>query len=370
MFQRVDPGQLTALIRSAEPTLPQTTAEQRAAVYGDVEALISAGFLSSAVRVGSCSMALRSLLPGDLHVLRARSQGRIDLDWKVRAVAAALWLLGDCVLLGEVPGHDLIRWVAGLGPALVEELFGVVLGIFGRQLEAYETAGVFVYEQRSRELWKMLGAQPWTAAGIPGVERLGSNWTQRWWVAFNQVEDERARLEAHWEGHKLAASAMAPQAVRKIDDRDRGIRDREFERRTRAMDQHYWYRAGVLDRDGYLRGKARWALGGRSAASSKTIEDLEAEHERYVRGEKDEHDRVVEMHMQAAMEQDRRQAAEDQRQLEEEVRAEMEEPDELVVRSATQAQLLPQHRTIFVPDVKVAAGRAYWKRRQEQGKGW
>lgn len=370
MFRRVTADQLATLVGDVEKLLPPTTAEQRAELYGDVEALLTCGFLSTPVRVRRTSVALRSLLPGDLVVLRARSQGRIDLEWKIRATAASLWMVEDRVLLENAAGHEIIGLVGSLGAQVVEDLFGIVLGMFARQLDAYETVGVFVYEQRSRELWKMLGPAPWNAAGIPGAGHLGSNWTQRWWIAFNQVEDERARMEAQWEGFKLAASAMAPQAVRKIDDRDRGIRDREFERRSRALDQHYWYRAGVLDRDGYLRGRARWAMGSRPITAPKSVDELAQEHQRWVRGELDDHDRIILMHRQAAEEQDRQQMLQAKQELEAEIQAEQEEPDALVVRTPVEVASMPQRRTTFIPDVKVAAGKAYWKRRQEQGKGY
>jgi hypothetical protein len=110
-------------------------------------------------------------------------------------------------------------------------------------------------------------------------------------------------------------------------------------------------------------------LGSRPLAASKTVDDLEQEYLRWTRGEMDEHDRVLEAHKRAAMERDQQEQVAAQRELEAEVQAEQEEPDELVVRSPAEVEMMPQRRATFVPDVKVAAGRAYWRRRQEQGKG-
>lgn len=351
----------------------RTTPEQRAPLFEDTEALITTGFLSTVVQVGSTYLSLRTLHPWDLTLLRARSEGRADVSWRIRAVAAALWLVNDVLLLGDMNlGHQCIKLVGNFDRGVLDHLFGIVLGLFARQLATQESCGLFVYENRSRELWKMMGPSPWLASGTPHSAAMGSNWTQRWWVAFNQVEDERVRLESQWEGFKLAASAQAPQAVRKIDERDRDLRDKEMARRQALLDQYFWHKAGVIDRDGYLRGAARWALGSRPGSVRKTDDDLENEYRRWVAGDMDDHDRVVENHKRAAMDNDRRALEAERRAMEAEIAQEAEESSDLVIRSVAQAEALDaktRRGTTWVPDVKVAAGRAYWERRAAGGRG-
>lgn len=352
----------------------RTTPEQRAALFEDAEALITTGFLSTSVRVGQSRIALRTLHPWDVSLLRIRSEGRCDEDWKLRAVASAIWLVGDEVLLGDpAASRACISMVGQMPSTLVFRLFGAVLGLFAAQTAVQEAIGVFVYEQRSRDLWKMLGEQPWLASGMPNAAAMGSNWTQRWWAAYNRVEDERLRIESQWDGFKLAASAQAPQAVRKIDEKDRSARDREVERRQGVLDQYYWYKAGVVDREGYLRGTARWALGARPIMAPKTSEELAREYQNWVDGKMDDHDRVVAGALQAAMEREKQAREKERQAIMAEIAAERDEPDGLRVRSAQSADTLDGDRrrgTTFVPDVQVAAGRAYWQRRQEAGKGY
>jgi len=274
--------------------LPRTTYEQRKARYGDVEGLVSVGFLSHSARVQGVRFNLRSLGPGDMFMLNARVSGAADTEWRLWTVAAAIWMI-DGVSLLETPeaAPRVARTLRGLPDTVQDILFSLVLGLFVRQQRAGALTEAYCYENISRYLWRSLGGQhPMSQAGVPGVERLGANSAQQLWLAYNVVEDKRRDDEQQWEGFKLAASASAPKGIKKLNQKDQQARASEKERRQAIMDRGYYRSLGVINEKGHLSGDGAGDLGVQ-ILGPKTDEDLEEEMRRWVTGEMDWHDEVV-----------------------------------------------------------------------------
>lgn len=268
--------------------LPHTTPEQRSPLYSDVEDLIQVGFLTHPVTVGGVQLSLRSLVPGDLHLLRSRAVK--DSTWREWFLASSIWMVDGFSLLEEPHAAPRVyRTLKKLPSSSLSVLFSLAMGMFNRSSKALLRVEAYCYESQSRYLWRTYGRErPTRQSGIPGAERLGINPVQGMWILFNQSEDERHQQEAMWEGSKLVASAMSPKGVSKLDQRDKQRRADENARRQWVMDRLYYSSKGMISADGQFRGNGYTEM-----YSAHTAEELEEEMRRWVAGEEDWHDRIV-----------------------------------------------------------------------------
>jgi len=339
--------------------LPRTTQEQRAPFYEDVETLILNGFLSHSVRIKGISVSLRSLGPGDVVLLKARASSGLDDDWKVWAVASAIWMVDGYCLLDEVHAAPrLAKMIWGLPKYIREVLFSLVSGLFVRQGLALEATESYCYESLSRFRWRASGGQlPNMHTGIPGVDRLGTNYVQRMWTFFNRVEDAQIEEDAMWEGFKLVTSAMAPKGVKKIDTHDKERKKSELEHRQNVADRMFYTRMGIIKPQDE-KASVRPMLGN----GSKSADDLVDEMKRWVTGEDDWHDQIVneykrkvsERYEQEKQERQRRAAAWRDQQIELE---DAMMPQQLVAYTSEQLHSLLKQRQPGPAGVKhVASG--------------
>ena len=282
--------------------LPKTTPEQRVQFYKDIEDLISPGFLTHPVEIGGVVFNLRSLNPGDLFMIRARVGDKYNLRWQTWVIASSIWMFNGYNLMGEKNVAPRMFQMVERMPLVAHQLlFSLVLGLFARLDRAAEGLEAYMYEPKSRGLWGMLGKNQFQSShGVWGAEVLGFNHIQRIWRAFNEIEDERLISERQWGGFKLVASSNSPKGVKKIDQADMKSRQEEDSRRQTVMDRYYYYRIGLVDREGFIKGQERDTIGAQITAP-KTVEDLESEFTRWVSGEMDEHDRIVEAYKQGIL---------------------------------------------------------------------
>jgi len=140
---------------------------------------------------------------------------------------------------------------------------------------------------------------PAVHAGVPGIERIGSNAVQQMWMAFNTAEDQRLRDHAAWEGFKLVAMTNSPKGVRKLDQRDTREWHKEQERRAQVMDTTFYLQIGVLTPE-MLHGAD---VGKPQVLGPKSVEQLEGEMKMWVAGEQDWHDRFISGYKQAILNQ-------------------------------------------------------------------
>lgn len=273
-----------------DAALPKTTSEQRAPLYEDVETLITTGFLSHSLMVGRSRLAIRSLGPGDVFLLKTRVGNGSDGDWKIWALASSVWVLDGYVLLGQA--NIAVRIATALRQmpkSAVNKMFSVLTALFVRQNKASQAVESYCHETTSRFIWRTHGHHhPASQSGVPGVEALGTNHIQRMWTFFNEVEDQRLRDETMWEGFKLTVSPHAPKGIKKIDERDKQIHQEMLERRQSIQDKFYYTAKGVLLPDGSVPGKSDGLKIGH-----KSADDLAAEMYRWVSGQDDWHDQVV-----------------------------------------------------------------------------
>lgn len=296
-------------------TTDKDEAAHRRAIYSTLEDLISPGFVAQSVSVGGVEMSMRSMFPGEYTILRYRlgteSGERAWMEW---AIASSVWILDGQILLGDPNAAVRIRRVLKSMPkAAITKLFAVYTEIQNRVRHEVERLEAFCYEDYSRMLWRMFGrGSPAmeSAAGIPNVSSLGMNHIQRMWVAYNLAEDDRLAWQQEWAAAKLVASTQAPKGIKQLNQREESERKLEEERRRKVIEKAYYE----------VTGRMVGEESGMVVHRSVTPEELVDEMNRWVRGEKDWHDQVIDAYKERI-----RQKHEDDRQRHESRMTELEE---------------------------------------------
>lgn len=276
-----------AVARQAKVTA-RSDSERRREVYADVEELVTPGFLSQQVSVAGVDISMRSLFPGEMGLLRHRvglsGTGR---RWKEWAVACATWVVDGQVLFGDVNAAARVRvFLSELPKSVLEALFSIYTSLYNRVRAAISRVEAYCYEDHARSAWRMAGRLSPAreeVVGIPGVSSLGMNHVQRLWMAFNIAEDDRQVWDRDWAAAKLGASATSPKGIKRLSQRDESERKLEEDRRRRVMEDTYREATGLDAQE----------EGGMTVYRASSAEDLVEEMNRWVRGEKDSHDLIV-----------------------------------------------------------------------------
>jgi len=263
-------------------------------MYGDLTELISPGFLSTSVDVEGHRYVLRSLSQNDLLFLHKYVRDD-DPMWRVHLVAHSVWMVDGVPLLEESSlAHKVVYdSLCHTGRVLFREMLGTVYGFFARMREANFYLESYLYEEDSRRMWRGLGKGRYPMSyktAIPGVEKLGLNPLQSAWLSWNQMEDTRDDQEYVWSNTKVLVSLQSHKGYESLTNKDRQRAETEDGRRATVRDKA-WRRFKYGDRpeENIRRGPE-----GEGVQKARTTDELEDEMRRWIRGEYDWHDTVVE----------------------------------------------------------------------------
>lgn len=262
-------------------------------MYEDLVPLVVPGFLSSRLEIGGVTLGLRSLSANDTNLLRkvAREGGP---DWAFHLAAASIWMIDGLSLLENYPYSQKIAFdlLKRTHKSVVRAVFAQAVSFFHRMRKANVVFEAFLYEEESRRLWKSTnnGSHPiWILSGMPGMDRIGLNPFQASWVQWNRSEDDRLDDDYSWSLTKVLVSVQSSKSAKKLDAKDRTRAEGEKSRRAEVMNRAYWTFKGVLGEDG--KEKVHPLL---MVLQPRTPAELSEEMRRWVAGEKDIHDLVVE----------------------------------------------------------------------------
>lgn len=317
--------------------LPATTKEQRGPMYRDLERFISPGFITTTVRIGDIPIGIRSLGPNDLDLLKSVARESRD-DWTAWLVAASIWMIDGHYLLGDYPApmKSVFDWVNRSNRITVRALFSVVASFFLRYQKVNPLLESYLYEDISRRKWasaKTLNTYL-MEGGFPGSSRIGMNPYQEIWVDWNQREDSRQSDEYSWDLTKVLVSVHSNKYAKKLDSRDKTRLESEKGRRSSVQDRAYYVWSGALDEKGNRLDEDNSL----KVFQPRTSEELAEEMRRWVAGEKDFHDQVVDDYM-------------------ERVRSEYERRDtekEQALREAAERRARQEQETGFAPPSLIA----------------
>ena len=276
--------------------LPQTTPAQRLEMYEDVLELVTVGFLSLPVLIAdTLPVSLRSLSDSDLFLIQQRAAFASEDDLKRWMLASSTWMVDGQVLLGD---YNVTRTCfAGYQPlrrSQLDRMFFVVSGLLTRQRQCAELMEAFCLEPISRNLWRQTGGT-YPSSNYNGLPtQMGMNFAQKIWLAHNRMEDLREQIEQDWNHAKLVASAMSPKGVEQLNAKESTHKETERDRKQGLMDRAFFKWIG------YLRDDDKTTTSGAPKfKTASTPDELADEMRRWVAGEKDHHDLVVDQYKQA-----------------------------------------------------------------------
>ena len=273
--------------------LAPTTPDQRMelSIYADITHIIRHGFIALDLFVGRVQVSLRSVLPWDRDLLLRRTIQGTDRQYKIWLLAQTTWMLDGHVLLGRQDVTiELYRIYSQLSSAHINKIFGAYQQIWLRYEKAFHGLESFGYEQHSRLLWiesKHVGVSSYAFRGYDS--KLGISELQRSWIVYNDYEDRRLDHEEKWQTAKLIASASAPKGVDKLNAQDKSRIEGENSRRQSVQDTFYYKTKRLLSDSSDLSSSK-----GAKVSGAASPEELEDEMRKWILGEKDEHDIVVE----------------------------------------------------------------------------
>lgn len=276
--------------------------DSRRVLYGDVENLLYKGFLTSPVTLMGVNLTLRSLNPGDTFLVSNRmGRGFSYRNWQAWTLAQSVWMVeGTSVLGSPAAAERLYRMFSGLPSKILGEVYRVVRGLARRVSRALDKVEAYCYEPYSRMAWRMCGRQSPARdefTGVPGTSQLGMNHVQQMWVAFNMTEDNRDEYLQAWAAAKLVASATSPKGIKRLNAEDDRLQEREQDRRRDVIRTvvHTVLYGKDYDPDA---GTMVITVGDQTfevdrVVTAKSKDQLVDQYQRWVEGEKDFHDLVV-----------------------------------------------------------------------------
>lgn len=272
--------------------LPATTYESRKIFYKDIEDLLFYGFLSHPVYLGEDHVIhLRSLSQHDFFLMdKSFTKRSLERDWKQATLACAIWNV-DGISLLEFPQQTLVRkkindLLKRVPNRIIERLFSVLAGLLNRANTAVVDIDFFCKENVSRFLWLQ---QQETLKRSPNL-----NSVQKIWMYFNHYESLREKDDSLWEFSKFIASASNSDGVKKIQESDRSRRESEESKKNTMLDFFYYKKIGLAKEEEFKPYSEKYGI-----KQANTIEELEDEYKRWVMGEKDQHDLIVDQYKES-----------------------------------------------------------------------
>ena len=317
-----------ALLReSAEASLLQE-AHRRRFLYADVERLIEEGFLTHNVVLDGVVVTFRSLTSSDYaDLLNATYPEMALVYFHQQLVTKAVYKVMGLPVAGHEENFWIKRlWVEKLPIPFLRVFMSVVEGLNLRAERAANRTEAYCYEPYSRQLWLMVrSSAPYGRTEMGLVRRL--------WVAHNLHEDERKADARQWDHTRAVVATQAHKYAKKLAEHDRNWDEREKSRRRRIIEDAVNY---IIQGPKEEQEEVYITIGGKSYLAPKmreatTLEDLGDELDRWIAGEKDYHDVVVEEYERKVRAQ-----FEGQRAAREAKRQQAEEMDSLLEQAGIQ----------------------------------
>jgi len=321
-------------------------------MYDDLVEMVTVGFLAVPILVGDVALSLRTLSEGDFFLVQQRAAYGSDQEYQRWMLAASTWLVEGQILLAD-PNAALICYKAyqSLRTPQLDRLFFVLSTLLTRQSDSLDRLEAFFHEPISRNLWRQTGGQYPSNHynGLPS-NNLGMNLVQKLWLAHNRMEDLRERVEQDWAHAKLVASAMSPKGIEQLNAKETALKEADKTRKQDLLDQTYYKWLGYLRDDGTTPYSQTPTF-----RHASTPDELADEMRRWVAGEKDYHDKVVDDYKQSVLEAYERELEERRRRVEEvqqNLEEEGENPEAIKLVGYTLDQLRDRiqpaiHKTVY-----------------------
>lgn len=277
----------------------EDAASRRRFLYADVETLLLDGFLSSAINLSENTIVIRTMNPTQMRSFKGRlSAIRKERDASKWFIASSIWMIDGLDVSGDPNSayHIMNEWLSGVREEFIEVFYASALGLRRRLERAISLTESFCYEPYSRSAWRMLGSTGFNDGEDNSVRKI--------WAAHNQADDEYYKDMRVWEHTKAQVASMSGKGAQHLARELKKIEEQEEVRRKKTIMDAIEEIAFGGRRP---TKKVTLEVNGKSfevdhLASAVTVEELEDQMARLVRGEKDAHDVVVEEYFRSIRE--------------------------------------------------------------------
>lgn len=281
---------------------PQAVAEVNPELFKDVEPLLFRGFVYAPAEINGVSFVFKSLNHHELEMLGFLGSVKEGLSRKALQKHYNLFLAYGVLIIDGVnvlPHRDealpdLVKFFEDLGDQPRRKVIYNLSEINRRANRAVILSEAYCMESTSRLRWaqlKGLNLMSTAVTGFAGTQTLGMNWGQLTWRALNYFDDLREENEREWENAKFVASSMAGKGMSKIHAQDKRRREKEKTDRQERRDK-------ILRFALFNESPVEGGQGRAHVKVARTVEELTAQLEHDLKGEKDWHDMVVDNYEQ------------------------------------------------------------------------
>lgn len=264
-------------------------------VYRDVLPILSRGFLVMPAEINGVLFVFKSLNHHEFEVLGLMG-GTPDRTptqtfWNLFLAYGVFMVDGMNVLEDRNRSvRDIARSFAEYAPSARSMLVRNLSELNRRANQATVLTEAYATEAYSRYRWAQtqgLDLMGTSCTGIAGTERLGLNYAQLTWRALNYYEDLQDTMEREWENAKFVGACMAGKGIQKVHHADEQRRTKQKEKqwaRKDAVLRHALFGDPFDDEE---------KKDGKVVICARTAEELSAQLQASLRGEKDWHDQVI-----------------------------------------------------------------------------
>ncbi len=267
--------------------------ERRRFVYSDLEAVIESGYLEHTVFYRGVPIIFRTLDRVRNSNLISRISGTKGPEWKVWYVASHIYSVGHFVVEGGNSAWYLWSvWLKELTLSELNPMVSIIRGLRNRIDRCYGIIEAYCFEPYSRSAWRVQ-----KSGGIPENLHL----LQKVWYSINTAEDlieEDARL---WSHTRAIVGSMSSKGAKSLQESEKKFLEKRKSKSHQIIEQtiNRILFGEVKKEPEYIEINGQKVLMP-AVQSSQTVEEMEEEMARIMRGEEDFHDMVVRQYKERA----------------------------------------------------------------------
>jgi len=283
-----------ALLREAAEDTLRRESEARRFLYADVETMISSGRLTQTVSLDGNTIVFHTLMPSEVDDLLLRSEHTGTGTWARMHIASSVYMINGFVVEPQYGNNQAMHvyneWARDVRDEYVEVLYAYITSLRFRLERAVKVTDAYCHEAYSRSLWRMVGRKT--------GER---NIIQQLWTAYNETEDRLDADNRTWAHTRAIAGSMSSKASKSLleasnkwerqrEDRARRIIEDAVNRIISGTKEEQEPMTVTVNGQTYIVPKVH---------AAQTVEEMEEEMVRSMRGEKDYHDMLVEQYKES-----------------------------------------------------------------------
>jgi hypothetical protein len=310
----------------------------RQEAYGVLADLIFKGFLTSELSIEDKALIFKTVNEKEFDLIKLYSGNPKNSGYQVRFniyfLIFSLFMLDNQFILCTRNENltELYNFFAGIPEKVFRKMMTRLNDVRIIVYDSLKYLEGFSYTNFSRNMWKSLRNNLPSSSeftGIPGTSEMGMNVHQESWVMINRSLDYEEEYNKDFSLAVLVASASNPKGSRHIrsqhDSMTKGIEDR---RKKLAQE-------GFID-------TTKWTPEG-WAAPVDTAEELVAELNRQMTGQKDKHDIFMDNYLKKIREEAERKT----REAEERIKRFQEGHDNVLIDGSQRALTVAETKELM-----------------------